>query len=114
MVREHPAAHVREHSLEMQLPFVRRLAPRRRIVPLVMGWQTPATAVSSATRSRRAARAERAARREHRSSHYHDANTAARLDAVVIDHVARFDPEALQRALDGGPNMRAAAGRRSR
>src|SRR5437867_5590381 len=44
MVREHPAAHVREHSLEMQLPFIQRLAPAVPIVPLVMGYQTARTA----------------------------------------------------------------------
>jgi hypothetical protein len=37
-------------------------------------------------------------------SHYHDAATAARLDAVVIDHVARFDADGLQRALDAQPD----------
>ena len=36
-------------------------------------------------------------------SHYQDANTAARLDAVVIDHVARLDADGLQRALDARP-----------
>ena len=35
-----PAAHAREHSLEMQLPFVRRLLPQASIVPLLMGFQT--------------------------------------------------------------------------
>src|SRR5687768_92206 len=33
------AAHGREHSLEMQLPFVRRLLPDVRIVPVLMGLQ---------------------------------------------------------------------------
>src|SRR2546421_13057025 len=27
IIREHPAAHAREHSLEMQLPFLQRVAP---------------------------------------------------------------------------------------
>src|SRR6185436_12676513 len=36
-------AHEREHSLEMQLPFVARLLPGMPIVPLVMGYQTRAT-----------------------------------------------------------------------
>ena len=44
LIQEHPAAHVREHSLEMQLPFVRRLLPHAAIVPLVVGWQTPVVA----------------------------------------------------------------------
>ncbi len=36
-------------------------------------------------------------------SHYHDAATAERLDAVVIDQVKRLDPDGLQRALDVQP-----------
>src|SRR5262245_60693632 len=44
VVREYPAAQAREHSLEMQLPFVQHLAPGVPIVPLVMGHQTRATA----------------------------------------------------------------------
>ena len=42
--RATPAAHAREHSLEMQLPFLQRVAPRAAIVPLVMGYQTAETA----------------------------------------------------------------------
>ena len=44
IVREHPSAHAREHSLEMQLPFLQRVAPDAAIVPLVMGYQTADTA----------------------------------------------------------------------
>ena len=39
-----PSAHGREHSLEMQLPFVAHRQPGARIVPLVMGHQTRETA----------------------------------------------------------------------
>ena len=39
-----PVAHAREHSLEMQLPFIARLQPGVPIVPLVMGHQTRETA----------------------------------------------------------------------
>ena len=104
VVREHPPAHAREHSLEMQLPFVMRLAPQARIVALVMGWQTPATAreLGDALASVLAGRnALLVASTD--LSHYHDANTAAQLDAVVVDHVSRLDPEGLQLALDVRP-----------
>ena len=37
-------------------------------------------------------------------SHYHDAVIAGRLDAVVIDHVSRYDFDALQLALDRTPD----------
>ena len=109
IVREVPEAHVREHSLEMQLPFLRRVAPTARIVPLVMGAQTSETseelaiALSKVLRLR-GARGERVVLVASTDlSHYHDAATAAALDSIVIDHVARFDEDGLQRALDRRP-----------
>jgi AmmeMemoRadiSam system protein B len=121
IVREHPSAHAREHSLEMQLPFLQRVAPRAAIVPLVMGYQTADTAgqlaeaLASVLRGRRALLVASTD-----LSHYHDRASAARLDATVIDCVSCFDADALQHALDlqpehacgGGPTvavMRAAA-----
>jgi len=121
IIRQHPSAHAREHSLEMQLPFLQRMAPRAAIVPLLMGHQTADTA-------RQLAEALASALRDRRGllvastdlSHYHDRAAASQLDATVIDCVAGFDPDALQQALDrqpahacgGGPTvavMRAAA-----
>lgn len=104
IVRELPSAHAREHSLEMQLPFVQRLAPAIPIVPLVMGVQTAETArllgdgLEVALRGRRALIVASTD-----LSHYHDAATASRLDRVVLDHVSRFEAEGLQRALDREP-----------
>ena len=105
VVREYAAAHAREHSLEMQLPFVQHLAPNVPIVPLVMGTQTADTAralgdaLAAALRDRRALLVASTD-----LSHYQDAATAARLDQVVVDHVSRFDADGLQRALDRNPN----------
>jgi len=104
VVREHDAAHVREHSIEMQLPFVQRLLPDAKIVPLVMGYQTGETAralgdaLSQALAGRRALLVASTD-----LSHYHDATTAAELDRVVIKYVSSFDPEGLQRVLDARP-----------
>jgi AmmeMemoRadiSam system protein B len=123
IVRDHPPAHVREHSLEMQLPFVKHLVPHARIVPLVMGFQTSETsrALGDALIAVLRPRSRVLLVASTDLSHYHDARTAERLDAVVIDCVTRFDPEALQQTLDrrpdhacgGGPTvavMRAAKG----
>jgi MEMO1 family protein len=104
IVREHGVAHAREHSLEMQLPFLARLAPAVPIVPLVMGYQTADTAfalggaLASALRGRHALLIASTD-----LSHYQDAATAARLDRVVIDCVERFDADALQAALTRNP-----------
>ena len=104
LIHERPAAHEREHSLEMQLPFLQRVAPGIPIVPLVMGRQTAGTARGLADGLAAVLR-ERSALLVASTdlSHYHDAVTAARLDAVVIDHVSRFDADGLQTALDARP-----------
>ena len=105
VVYEHPATHAREHSLEMQLPFLRRVAPRAKIVPLLMGVQRAETAralgdaLASVVSGRRALLVASSD-----LSHYYDAATASRLDAIVIECVSRFDADGLQRALDVQPD----------
>jgi hypothetical protein len=104
VIVDDPAPHEREHSLEMQIPFVKRLAPHARIVPLLMGWQRAETAVAlgdALATSLRGRRALLVASTD--LSHYHNAVTAGRMDAVVIDHVSRLDADGLQRALDAQP-----------
>lgn len=104
VLRDAPAVHRREHSLEMQLPFIQHLAPSLPIVPLLMGYQTEETAgrlgeaLAAALPGRRALLVASTD-----LSHYHDRASAARLDAVVLDAVARFDADGLQRALTARP-----------
>ena len=43
-VTEDPMTHIYEHSLEVQVPFIQRIAPEARIVPLAMNDQGPQTA----------------------------------------------------------------------
>src|SRR5262245_26605906 len=113
-VKEHAAAHAREHSLEMQLPFLQRLAPGAPIVPLVMGYQTEDTASALGGALAAVLQGRRALVIASTDlSHYHDARTAAELDAVVIECVSRFDADGLQDALriqpdhacGGGPTV---------
>jgi MEMO1 family protein len=110
-VVERADAHGREHSLELQLPFVARLWPRARIVPLVMGQQSRETAFALGDALASAIAAQEATSPSARVllvassdlSHYHDAKTASAMDAVVIRHVERFDPEGLMDALEHEP-----------
>lgn len=91
-----PSAHAREHSLEMQLPFLRRVFPNAPIVPIVVGYQTRETidalgdALAVAAGSRRALLVASTD-----LSHYFDAVTAASLDARVQRLVDRFDPDGM-------------------
>jgi len=104
LVQEHPAAHVREHSLEMQLPFVRRLLPHASIVPLVVGWQTPIVARELGRALAEALAGVNAVIVASSDlSHYHDAETAHRLDAEVVAAVEAFDADGLQSLLDRRP-----------
>jgi AmmeMemoRadiSam system protein B len=105
LVRESAGPHAREHSLEMQLPFVQRLAPAAKIVPLLMGYQTASTAraLADALAGALEGGANTLLVASTDLSHYHDASTAARLDTVVLDCLRSFDAEALQRALDRTP-----------
>lgn len=103
---ELPAAHGREHSLEMQMPFIARLLKDVPIVPMVMGEQTRTTAFALGAAIAQAVEAHAPDALLVASSdlsHYEDALTAAALDRQVIDHVERFDAEGLMRALDAEP-----------
>ena len=91
-----PKAHQREHSLEMQLPFVRRLFPEARIVPLVMGFQTRETIAALASALAGTSGGERVLIVASTDlSHYFDAPTARDLDGQVAAHVAAFDAPGL-------------------
>lgn len=107
LVIEHPAAHGREHSLEMQLPFITRLLPGVPIVPLAMGYQNSATAnalgdcLATVLKTRTDGDVLLVASSD--LSHYEDAATASQLDAVVIRLVEELDPDGLMDALEREP-----------
>lgn len=91
-----PRAHAREHSVEMQLPFLRRLFPEMPIVPMLMGFQRRETIDAAAAAIARAAHGRRALLIASTDlSHFFDAARAAALDAHVQEFVRAFDPEGL-------------------
>lgn len=91
-----PHAHGREHSIEMQLPFLRRLLPQVAIVPAVMGAQRRETIDALAEALVDAAAGRRALLIASTDlSHYFDAKTAATLDGRVQACVRANDAGAL-------------------
>jgi AmmeMemoRadiSam system protein B len=96
IVRSLPTAHTREHSLEMQLPFLRTLMPETPIVPLLMGYQTRDSIVALTGALARAF-ADRDALLVASTdlSHYFDARSAQALDSRVQAYLSAFDPEGL-------------------
>ena len=104
VVQPLPRPHSREHSLEMQLPFIRRLLPALPIVPLLMGYQTQDTIRALAEALARVAPSRRILLVASTDlSHYFDAPTAESLDRHVQDAVAAFDPEAFLRTFEHYP-----------
>ena len=105
IAREDAAVHGAEHSLELQLPFLRRVLPDTPIVPLMMGTQSSATitalgdGLASALAGRRALLIASSD-----LSHYLDARVAAAVDRTVLDCVERFDSDGLQSALRAKPD----------
>jgi AmmeMemoRadiSam system protein B len=101
LAEDAPAAHQREHSLEMQLPFLSTLSPRASIVPIVMGFQTRDTAfalgdaIAHAVRDRRVLLVASSD-----LSHFYDAGTAASLDQRVMQRVDALDDEGLMALLE--------------
>jgi AmmeMemoRadiSam system protein B len=105
LARRLPEAHAREHSLEMQMPFVMRVLPGVPILPVLMGHQDRATVLDVAD----ALAAVLTGRRvllvaSSDLSHYHPAVEAARLDQAVLDRVARFDADGLLALLARRPD----------
>jgi AmmeMemoRadiSam system protein B len=96
VVKPMPVAHRREHSLEMQLPFLRRLHPDLSIVPVLIGLQHRATIDALADALVQTFSGRRVLLVASTDlSHYFDATTAATLDARVKERVAAFDPDGL-------------------
>src|SRR5262245_51396401 len=113
-VIEHPLAHGREHSLEMQLPFLARLLAGVPIVPMVMGYQdretafalgdTLASAIANGMRPPDPAPGRVLLVASSDLSHYEDAQTAQAMDAIVLREVEGLDPEGLMQALEREPH----------
>ena len=111
---ELPAAHGREHSLEMQLPFIAHLMPQVPIVPLVMGHQTREAAFALGNGLASAIRNTAHDSNDSNDpdvlivassdlSHYESADVASRMDAIMARYVEALDPEGLMSELEREP-----------
>jgi AmmeMemoRadiSam system protein B len=96
--------HLREHSLEMQFPFLGRVLPDVPIVPLLMGYQGRETIEALAAALAHVLRGKHALLVASTDlSHNLDGHTAERFDSRVIDYVNRFDPEGMLAAFEEYP-----------
>jgi MEMO1 family protein len=94
VVVESAEAHRREHSLEVQLPFLQLVAPRVSVVPLLTGAITP---TQGADCVQALLDEDTLLLISSDLSHYYDSATARRLDADTAAAIARLDGAALDR-----------------
>lgn len=96
-------AHSREHSVEIQIPFLQVAAPGFKLVPLVMGDQGFATcqwlaeAIADSIRGKSVLVVASSD-----LSHFHAYEKARLMDRVVQDKVGAMDPEGLHACLTSG------------
>ena len=111
LVFDDPGVHRQEHSLEMQMPFLQRLVPSLRIVPLMMGSQSREEVAGLGDALARAlAGRDVLLVASSDLSHFEPAPVANRLDAVVVDQVSRFDDDALLSRLERHENVACGGG----
>jgi hypothetical protein len=97
-------AHAREHSLEIQLPFLQTVLRKFEIVPVIMGDQDYATAerLANALVALVQGRRDILLLASSDLSHFHTYERATMLDACFASHVLALDPERLSRDLAAG------------
>jgi AmmeMemoRadiSam system protein B len=102
-VRAAPEAHRREHALEMQLPFLQRIQPRARIVPVLMGFRSRSNVeILANILSRALDNPEVLLIATTDLSHYHPRPVAHRLDGRITELVRAFAPTSLWDELRNG------------
>ena len=95
-----PAVHRDEHSVEIQIPFVQYVFKNPKVVEIVLGSQDYATCEMLSNAILNAAEGKNVLIVASSDlSHFHGQNEAHRLDDVVIESVAQFDPQLLHKRL---------------
>ncbi len=103
LLAEDSRAHAREHSLEVQLPFLQQLLGDFTFVPICVGanrydyCEEIGAAIASAVS---AAGKPVGILASSDLNHYEDQKTTLRKDQVAIDEVLRLDPRALWRVVE--------------
>lgn len=99
-----PEAFEKEHSLEVQLPFLQRTLKDFRVVPILIGNLTPKCfSYLTSKLTEILARNEKAIIITSTDlSHYHDYDTAVRMDHKAIESVERLSVDILERNLKSG------------
>lgn len=106
-----PEAHDREHSIEVQVPFIQKVFPRARIVPVVMGNQTEMTIQALAGALSRAARGKKVLVVASTDlSHFLSRAQANERDRKTIELLQKFDLKSIGRQVERHENIMCGGG----
>lgn len=96
-LQEDPVAHEREHSLEVQIPFLQVLVPGFSFVPIALGTHDPAAlkSVGSALAQVLSANPDVLLLTTTDLNHYEDEATTRRKDDLAIEKILALDPTGL-------------------
>jgi AmmeMemoRadiSam system protein B len=102
LLAEDARAHAREHSLEVQLPFLQRLAGGFTFVPICLGAHRYDYAEEIGRALAEVLKGERdvAILASSDLNHYEDQETTLRKDQIAIDQILALDPKELWRVVD--------------
>lgn len=101
-----PEAHDREHSLEVQVPFIQKILPRAKIVPIIMGSQDERTInrLGSALAKTLPGRNALAVASTD-MSHFLPKEEAARTDSETLSLISSYKLTALINRVESGENI---------
>lgn len=102
LLAEDASAHAREHSLEVQLPFLQQLVPDFTFVPICLGAHRYDYAEEIGRAIAEVLKDERdvAILASSDLNHYEDQNSTMRKDQLAIDQVLALNPRELWRVVD--------------
>ncbi len=105
------AAHKEEHSIEVQLPFIQKVLPGAKIVPIVMGYPTRKTISSLAEGLAEAAAAKKTLIVASTDlSHYLSKEEAKATDSETISLIQKLETATLIKKLSRGENFMCGGG----
>jgi AmmeMemoRadiSam system protein B len=103
IVADIPQAHLQEHAVEIQLPFLQVALGDFSFLPLVMGDQNATTCQELAHAIFEAAKGKKILIVGSSDlSHFYNYNTAKKMDAIALDHLKNGDVAGLLQSLENG------------
>lgn len=95
-----PRAHIEEHSVELQIPFLQKVLKEFKVIEIVMGshdydvCEILSDAIVAATKGKKVLVVASSD-----LSHFHTQEEAEALDNILIESVSKYDPELLYKRL---------------